>query len=137
MAMSEEERKERNRVCQRKRRAKKLYLGDMTREQALEITDLAFPFSEYITSEPKEFKYFNGDFGQWIDKAEETAFVKFRSLMPGYSHNIETIIVRFSPCLSIHVSIVDEKGHKLTLTAHNQYQIQQKFNYWKILPQLT
>jgi hypothetical protein len=139
MPLSIEEKRERNRECQRNRRAKKLYLGDMTREQHLEIVNLVFPFSNLITGDI-EITHFDGIFGNYTDLREQVTSIMFDAQVHVHiPHSLEKVIMRIYPTLdvSIHYKYKDEQFYSNSLPIRNQYRVQQKFAEWKILPKFV
>lgn len=139
--ISHEEIKKRNAECQRNRRAKKLYLEDLTREQLLEIVDLVFPFPKAPKTEII-INHFNGDFGQWIDLREKETTITFEARIRYHipEELWDTVIVRITPCLSVYTSYKYTGGTMADtnpLTCRNQYRVQKKFAEWKITPQFV
>jgi len=139
MALTLEEKRKHNRECQRNRRAKKYYLGDLTYDQSLEIVNLVFPFDRTEKSEI-EVKHFNGDFGEWVDLRESNTRITFKVNVRNHLPNTtDEVVIIIYPTLDIscYYKIKDEKTNIVLHRVHNQYRIQKKFEEWKILPKFV
>lgn len=96
-------------------------IKDMTKEQCLEIVQLAYAFPELITN--YEFKYQPYD-KEWYADARE--FIRLSFKAPVFGDKVEKIMIEINPGLDVYMSYWNGKVND-SLLVRNQHKIQKKF----------
>tara|TARA_R110000772_G_scaffold43995_6_gene101266 strand:- start:448 stop:816 length:369 start_codon:yes stop_codon:yes gene_type:complete len=111
-----------------------MLLKDLTKEQAIEITKLVFPFPNDIKSDIS-FHYQEYDTTMWED-ASETILLTFTCLVNLQDEVILRVFI-FSD-LSMEVSYIkDAEMIVESLPIRNAYFIYKKFREWSIYPNIV
>ena len=110
-----------------------MLLKDLTKEQGIEITNLAYPFPDTIKSDIS-FNYQGYDPTMWEDACELITLV-FNCLKNNYEEI--TLRVFIFTDLTMEVSYYDVDGFSVeTLPIRNAYFIYKKFREWGIYPNI-
>lgn len=113
-------------------------IKELTKEQAIEIAKLQYPFHDWIKSD-FDFHYDDGNRGAWIDESDECVSIRF-SVEENIEPKNKTIIVHIFPNLDVAVGVFEWTGHYWkhveSRGTANQFIVQNKFREWGILPKL-
>lgn len=121
-------------------------IKDLTRDQAIEIAKLLYPFDDIKSEIETHYQPYDAS---WFDDAREYYFIKFNGF--SFGDKIDTYRIWIYPDLDVLVDLFrdnplnftekDKKeiiSNKFVLLGHlpvrNQYKIQEKFRKWKIKP---
>lgn len=115
-------------------------LKDITKEQAIEIAKLIYPFSNELPGTKEtgiksdfEFKYQPYD-ATWYEDAREFIRVSFKGIT--FGETVDNLIMEINKNLDCHLYYSRKDGlHSIGCT--NQYAIQKKFIEWEIEPEYT
>jgi hypothetical protein len=107
-------------------------LKDLTKEQAIEIVQLIYPFSADVKSD-YDFHYqaYNPE---WYEDAREYVRVSFKGIT--FGNTVDNIILEITSILDCWMYYSREDGLH-TIPNRNQYKVQSKFIEWGFEPDYT
>jgi hypothetical protein len=104
-------------------------IKDLTKEQAIEIAKLIYPFNETVIGE-YDFHYQPYD-STWLDDAREFVQVKFRGIT--FGNTVDELMLHININLDCWFYYCRNNGAH-SLPTRNQHAIQKKFIEWEIEP---